>query len=150
MKRLLSIFVGVTLALVVSIGIAQIRSDSLFPWASGLALPGLQIGIRGPNALNGTPMAIMLHGTCDLDFTAIAAEACNDQICTATGAAENDRVLLGQEDAFTEAGNGLIQCTPIDVSPNVITVRCCNQTVAAGTSLSDPTPKTFVWSAIRP
>lgn len=144
MKRFLSLVVALSIALMVSISVAQLRSDQLFPWASGLAIPGLQVGILGPNTLNGTPMAAVQHGTCSVVFGSIGAGVCSTQSCAIVGALATDRVTSSIGVDF--ATSTLPTCAQSATATNGITIKCCNQSAGALT----PGTGTFVYHLIRP
>jgi len=132
------------LGILSGVAYAQLRSDTLFPWSSGLAIPGLQIGIQGPNAANGTPMAIVLHGTCGVTFGSVGVGLCTTGSCAAAGVATTDRVFAQLTTDFPTAS--VATCGQSAVLANAITIKCCNPSAGAIT----PGTGTFGWMAIRP
>ena len=130
MKRLaIYLLALLPLGIVVTLAYAQIRSDTLFPWASGLAIPGLQIGIQGPNPLAGTPMQFMRHGTVAIDVANMAgAGTCALGQGTVTGIAAADTVVATLADNIGDTG---VNCAPDGITANTINVRCCKETAGA-------------------
>jgi hypothetical protein len=104
--------------------------------SSGNATFAGSVGIGG-----GAPIVKVLTGTASVDFTALAAGACENFNITVTGAADGDPVQLG----IPAAAWATTEYATIDYfvsAPNTVTVKRCNLTNAT-TALSNPAPVTI-------
>ena len=91
----------------------------------------------------GTGVAAILTNTASLDFTAIAAQTCEDLTISVPGAAANDSVSLGMPHALLEAGatySGWVS------AGDTVSVRRCNVTVGA---LANAAPATVRAAVIK-
>lgn len=89
----------------------------------------------------GTAVVGILSATASLDFTAIAANTCEDLTITVTGAAANNSVSLGLPHALYEAG--AIYAGWVSAA-DTVSVRRCNVTTGALTNVAAATVRATV------
>jgi hypothetical protein len=89
----------------------------------------------------GAAIKKVLTGTASVDFTALAAGACENLTITVTGAADGDPVYVGIP-AAAWATTEYATINYFVSSANTVTVKRCNLTNAT-TALSNPAPVTI-------
>jgi hypothetical protein len=96
---------------------------------------------KGVAVNGGAPVKKILSGTASVDFTALAAGACENFNITVTGAADGDPVYVGIPAAAwaTTEYSGINQFVS---AANTVTVKRCNYTNAT-TALSNPAAVTI-------
>lgn len=88
-------------------------------------------------------LARYFFATTTIDFASIAAQTCNEQTMTVTGAAANDRVVLGLAHGVMNTGD--LSASAWVSAADTVTIRLCNPTVGA----LDPPSGTFSVSLFR-
>ncbi len=139
-------------AIVALMALALVSVAAVGPWS--ITRVGSSINIDSTGQINLTPVSgkgvaigggaavkKVLTGTASVDFTALAAGACENFNITVTGAADGDPVYVG----IPAAAWATTEYSGIDwfvSATNTVTVKRCNYTNAT-TALSNPAAVTI-------